>query len=145
MNIYYWLSFISYFLAFLIILAFSVIYLRRSDFLPYHSIAIARTWDKVDSRMQLLIMALIKVAGGAWLALAIAGFMLLYLLFTRDAEFAQLIMFQVFCLFAVTPPIAVAAFVRKKTGAPTPIFSGFLLVLLTLLGFTLATLSGHYA
>ena len=143
MDMYYWLSLVSYALAFLIIATFSVVYLKRSDFLPYHSIAIARTWNKVDSRMQLLIMALIKVTGWAWLAVAIAGFMLLYLLFSHNAEFAQLIMFQVFCFIAVTPPIAVAIYVRKKTDAPTPIRSGALVVFLTLLGFTFAMLSGH--
>lgn len=145
MDIYYWLTLVSYTLAFLIIVTYSVVYLKRSEFLPYHSIAIARTWDEVDWRMKLLIMALIKVTGWAWLAVAIAGFMLLYLLFSSNAEFAQLIMFQVFCLIAVTPPIVIAIYVRRKTDAPTPIHSGSLVVFLTLLGFTFAMLSGHFA
>lgn len=145
MDMYYWLALVSYALAFMIIVAFSVVYLKRSDFLPYHGIAIARPWDEVDSRMQLLIMALIKVAGWAWLAVAFAGFVLLYLLFSRNAEFSLLIIFQVFCLIAVTPPIAVAIHIHKKTDAPTPIRSGTLVVFLTLLGFTFALLSDHYA
>lgn len=144
MNLYSWLALVSYSLAFLIIVVFALVYLRRTDFLPYHSIATARTWDKVDSRMQLLIMALIKVAGWAWLALAIGGFSLLYLLFTRKAEVAQLVMFQAFCLVAVTPPVAIAIYVRNKSAAPTPIFSGSLVVALTLLGFSFAMLSGLY-
>lgn len=145
MDIYYWLALVSYALAFMIIVAFSVVYLKRSDFMPYHGIAIARPWSKVDSRMQLLIMALIKVTGWAWLAVAFAGFVLLYLLFSRNTGFALLIIFQVFCLVAVTPPIAVAIYVHKKTAAPTPIRSGALVVFLTLSGFTFALLSGHYA
>lgn len=145
MDMYYWLALISYALAFIILLVFSVVYLKRSDFLPYHGIAIARPWNKVDSRMQLLIMALIKVTGWAWLAVAFAGFVLLYLLFSRAAGFALLIIFQVFCLIAVTPPVAIAIYVHKKTDAPTPFRSGALVVFLTLSGFTFALLSGRYA
>ncbi|MCX2901050.1 hypothetical protein [Pseudomonas mandelii] len=144
MNLYSWLALASYSLVFLIVVTFALVYLRRSDFLPYHSIATARTWDQLDSRMQLLIMALIKVAGWAWLALAIAGFSLLYLLFTGNAAVTQLVMFQVFCLVAVTPPVAIAIYVRNKTAAPTPIRSGSLVVVLTLLGFTFALLSEFY-
>lgn len=145
MDMYYWLALVSYALAFMIIVAFSVVYLKRSDFLPYHGVAIARSWDMVDSRMQLLIMALIKVAGWAWLAVACAGFMLLYLLFSRSTAIALLVVFQVFCLIAVMPPIVVAIHVHRKTDAPTPIRSGALAVCLTLSGFTFALLSGHYA
>jgi hypothetical protein len=143
MDMYYWLALVSYALAFMIIVAFSVVYLKRSDFLPYHGVAIARSWDMVDSRMQLLIMALIKVAGWAWLAVACAGFMLLYLLFSRSTAIALLVI--VFCLIAVTPPIVVAIHVHRKTDAPTPIRSGALAMCLTLSGFTFALLSGHYA
>jgi hypothetical protein len=145
MNIYHWLALFSYALAFFITMVFSLVYLRRSDFLPYHGVAVARTWDMVDSRMQLLIMALIKVIGWGWLAVAIAGFMLLYPLLWRNADLPQLIMFQVFCLVAVTPPVAIAIYVHRITDAPTPIKTGLLVVLLTLSGFTFALLSGHNA
>lgn len=144
MDIFSWLALVSYALAFLIITAFSLAYLKRSDFMPYHGIAIDRSWDKVEPRMQVLLMALIKVIGWAWLATAVAGFLLLYWLFSRNGGPAQLIMFQVFCLIAVIPPIAVSMSVHQKTDAPTPVRSGFFFVFLTLSGFVFATLSGHY-
>jgi hypothetical protein len=144
MNMFAWLALISYALAFLIVVAFSTAYLKRSDFMPYHGIAIDRRWSEVEPRMQVLLLALIKVAGSAWLALALAGIFLLCLLFSRNGELTQLIVFQLFCLIAVTPPVAVAAYVRKKTNAPTPVRSGSLVVLLTLFGFTFAVLSGRY-
>ncbi|KQN54685.1 hypothetical protein ASE98_17160 [Pseudomonas sp. Leaf48] len=146
MNIFSWLALASYAVAFLIVAAFSLAYLRRSDFMPYHSIAVARPWSEVEPRMQLLLLALIKVTGWAWLALTIAGFLLLYLMFSHNGQFErleleQLFVFQLFCLVAAIPPIAVAIDVRRKTRAPTPIRSGSLVVLLMLLGFSFALLS----
>jgi uncharacterized membrane protein len=145
MDIYNWLALFCYALAFLTTVVFSLVYLSRSDFLPYHGIATARTWEEIDPSMQLLIMALIKVVGWGWLAVSIAGFMLLYLLFSRTADYSQLIMFQIFCLIAVTPSVTIAIYVRRRTNAPTPIRSGVLVVLLTLSGFTFALLSAHNA
>ncbi|MCY1395893.1 hypothetical protein D3C76_540470 [compost metagenome] len=144
MDALYWLALISYALAFLIVIGFSIIYLKRTDFMPYHSVAVARPWNEVDPRMQVLLLALIKVTGWAWLAIALAGFLLLYLLFFRNGELIQLLAFQVFCLISAIPPIAVGVYVRKKTEAPTPIFSGSLVVLLIVLGFTFALLSARY-
>jgi hypothetical protein len=144
MEIFSRLALFSYTLAFLIVVMFSIAYLKRSDFMPYHSVAVARPWSEIEPRMRVLLLALIKVAGWAWLALALAGFLLLYLLFSRNGEVVQLILFQVFCMIAVIPPTAIAGYVRQKTGAPTPILNGSLAVLLTLLGFILALLSGQY-
>lgn len=144
MNLFSWLALVSYSLAFLIVLAFSFAYLRRSDFMPYHGIAMGRRWSEVEPRTQLLLLALIKVTGAAWLALALAGFFLLYCLFSGDGRFVQLIVFQLFCLIALSPAVAVATYVRKKTNAPTPVRSSVLLVILSLLGFTFAVLSGRY-
>ena len=144
MNLFFWLALVSYASAFLIIIIFSIAYLSRSDFMPYHSIAVARPWSEVEPRMQVLLLALIKVTGWAWLAVATAGFLLLYLLLWKNGGLEQLIVFQLYCLIAVTPPIAVAFYVRQKTQAPTPIRSGSLVVILTLLGFTFALLSTQY-
>jgi hypothetical protein len=144
MNLFFWLALVSYASAFLIIIFFSIAYLSRSDFMPYHGIAVARPWSEVEPRMQVLLLALIKVTGWAWLAVATAGFLLLYLLFWQNGGLEHLIVFQLYCLIAVTPPIAVAFYVRQKTQAPTPIRSGTLVVILTLLGFTFALLSAQF-
>jgi hypothetical protein len=145
MDLFSWLALISYTLAFLIIVAFSAAYLTRSDFMPYHSVAVSRAWSEVEPRMQVLLLALMKVTGWAWLATAMAGFLLLHLLFTQKGGIGQLIVFQLFCLIAVTPPIVVAFYVRKKTLAATPLLSGFIVLLLTVLGFLFALLSDQYA
>ena len=145
MDMFAWFSLISYGLAFLIVVTFAIAYLSRSEFMPYHSVAIARPWSEVDSRMQLLLLALIKVVGSASVALALGGFFQLYLLFSRNWGLLHLIIFQLFCLIAVAPPVVIAIYVRHKTRASTPILSGCSVVFLTLSGFTFAVLSGRYA
>ena len=67
-------------------------------------------------------MALIRVVGAAWIALAGAGVMLAWLIFF-GGHFAlpQLLAFQLFCLVATLPPVLVASGVRRRTGAHTPV------------------------
>jgi len=53
-------------------LVFAYMYLFRGEFMPYHSIAVGRNWAEVDPAMQVLILALMRVSGGGWLALSFA-------------------------------------------------------------------------
>ena len=55
-------------------LAFGVIYLTRSQFMPYHSLALDKPWSEVESNTQTLILALMRVAGGGFAATEIAIF-----------------------------------------------------------------------
>ena len=144
MNVLSWLALLSYLLGFALVFVFALAYLLRSEFLPYHRIAVGRNWSDVDARMRVLLIALIKVAGSAWLALGLAALLLLYLLFSRPASLWHLLLFQLFCLAAAVPPMLVAAYVRRKTAAPTPVLSGGLVVGLCLLGFVFAIGSGRY-
>lgn len=145
MNSLTWLALVCYVLAFLGVLIFAAAYLIRSEFMPYHSSATARSWGDVDPAMQLLLLALIKVIGAPSLALGFAGLFLLYLLFAQSWSLEYLVAFQLFCLIAIAPPVVVGLYVRQKTKAPTPILSGSIVVLLTLAGFVFALVSGQLA
>ncbi|MCC7634884.1 hypothetical protein [Stenotrophomonas rhizophila] len=136
-----WLALACYALAFAVVAVFGAAYLRRSDFMPYHRVAVGRDWEGIDPPVQLLLMALIRVTGAAWLALAGAGVLLLYLLFSSSLQFPHLLAFQAFCLAAMVPPVAVAWHVRKRTGAPTPVVAGAVVVALGLAGFAFAVVS----
>lgn len=139
------LALICYGLAFSGVLTFAIAYLVRSEFMPYHSLATARAWQDIDPAMQLLLLALMRVIGATSLGLGVSGLLQLYLLFTRDWTLGHLIAFQAFCLIAITPSVAIGLYMRHKTKAPTPIFSGIFIVLLTLTGFVLAWMSGRFA
>ena len=66
------ISFISYVLVGLLGFAFAFIYLFRSEFMPYHAVAVGSDWNDIDHGMQILILALMRVSGGGWLATAIS-------------------------------------------------------------------------
>jgi len=53
----------------LIDLVLGMIYVTSDQFLSYHSQAVGTSWQEVDFGTQTLILALMRVAGGGWLAL----------------------------------------------------------------------------
>lgn len=50
-------------------LILGAIYLFRPTFMPYHAGALGKEWADLDAATQVLIKALMEVAGGGWLAL----------------------------------------------------------------------------
>ena len=53
----------------LINLVLGMIYITSNQFLSYHSQAVSKSWQEVDVGTQTLILALMRLAGGGWLAL----------------------------------------------------------------------------
>ncbi len=51
---------------------FGAVYLIRPEFMPYHAEAVGQSWAEVEPEFQILILALMRVVGGAFLALALA-------------------------------------------------------------------------
>jgi hypothetical protein len=62
------LAFGCHFLATLILAIFAIVYLFRSEFMPYHSVAVGMSWSEVDPAFQVVILALMRATGGACLA-----------------------------------------------------------------------------
>ncbi|MBH3407712.1 hypothetical protein I5P86_21875 [Pseudomonas glycinae] len=145
MDLFTWLALTNYGAAFLITTAFACAYLSRTMYMPYHEIAVGRSWSEVDPPMQLLLLALIKVVGATSLALSVGGYFQLYLLLSREWALVVLFVFQGYCLIAIAPPIVVAMYVRRKSNAHPPIVSGYFALLLTLTGFMFAWLSGRFS
>jgi hypothetical protein len=69
-------------------LVFGVMFLLRSDFMPYHADAVGMPWSEVPGPFQILIMALLKLAGGGWITVAVAEFVLLLIPFRQGARWA---------------------------------------------------------
>ncbi|MGB7932100.1 MAG: hypothetical protein WCH04_07720 [Gammaproteobacteria bacterium] len=62
--------FYSLFLLFTV--TFSVTYLFRSEFMPWHVAIAEQNWVDISLGMQSLILGLMKALGGAWLSTAVA-------------------------------------------------------------------------
>ena len=71
------ISSICYGIVALISFVFGVIYLTRPQFMPYHSLALGKPWSEVEPNIQILILALMRVAGAGFVATAIAVTILL--------------------------------------------------------------------
>jgi hypothetical protein len=71
---------------------FGLIYLTKSEFMPYHSQALNRQWQELESSYQTLILALMRVAGGGFLATGIGIILLLILYYDTQQNSLLIIM-----------------------------------------------------
>jgi len=62
---------IANYLAALILISVGLIYFFKNSFMPYHSAAISIEWKEVDSGIQFLILAFMRVVAGGYIACAI--------------------------------------------------------------------------
>ena len=63
---------VGYVLSSVPLAVFGTVYLLRPEFMPYHAEAVGKSWAEVEPAFQILILALMRVVGGAFLALALA-------------------------------------------------------------------------
>jgi len=80
--------FFCYLSASLLLFVFALIYLFRSEFMPYHAAAVGQSWKEIDPSFQILILALMKVTGGGWLSAAVALIILLLKPFKEGSKWA---------------------------------------------------------
>ena len=71
------ISSLSYSFVALISIIFGLIYLCKNQFMPYHSEAVGLSWSNLDRNLQVLIIALMRAAGGGFLATGLAILLLL--------------------------------------------------------------------
>ena len=96
-----------------------ITYFSSKQFLSYHAQAVGAPWQDVDLGVQTLILALMKVAGGGWLALGFFTIILALAAFKTRSAVAR------WTLPAGTLIFYLASFaatwgVYQATGAPTP-------------------------
>jgi hypothetical protein len=67
---------------------FGLVYLFRSEFMPYHARAVGSEWVRLEPRMQALLVGFLKATGGSLLGGSVAGGFILLFAFRRDARWA---------------------------------------------------------
>jgi hypothetical protein len=82
------IAFWCYFLAIVGPGVFGIVFLLRQEFMPYHAVAVGMSWPEVPGPFQVLIMGLLKLAGGGWITTAMALLVLLLIPFRQGARWA---------------------------------------------------------
>jgi hypothetical protein len=68
--------------------AWGIGFLFRSEFTPYHRAAAGMPWSEVPANLQVVILALTKLAGGLWVAVALCIVVMLLIPFRQGARWA---------------------------------------------------------
>jgi hypothetical protein len=133
------LSLICFILVGITGLIFAALYLFRGKFMPYHADALGRSWGELDAETRVLIMALMRVAGGGWLATTVAIALILNFSFLAGEAWASwAILLTGFSV--VVPTIVATLLVRTRTKAHPPVLAAVLALVLLLTGCLLGIL-----
>jgi hypothetical protein len=118
-------------------LGFALMYLFRGEFMPYHSIAVGNSWDEVDPAMQVLILALMRVSGGGWLALSFA--LIFFSIHTYRRNDIKLDLAGLIIGWSILfPTLYATLYVRSNSPADPPWYAAALAILVLGIGFILA-------
>jgi hypothetical protein len=131
------LAFGCYTLAALAALLFGSIYLLRSSYMPYHADAVGLSWMELDPNMQTLLLALMRVAGGGFLATGAAIVVLLLFPCRRDEIWGYWAV-PLVGLSASLPTLYATHLVNSRTPANPPWEVALATVLLLLIGAALS-------
>ena len=133
------LSSVCYGVIALISLVFGVIYLTRTEFMPYHSLALGKQWSEVESNTQTLILALMKVAGSNFVVTRITLLVLLCIPFQAREQWA---IYSIFAIASCTScSSGYATFlVNKRTPGNPPRKLSYATIVLTIIGFVCSIL-----
>jgi hypothetical protein len=131
------IALVCYALSASVSLVFGMIYITRRRFMPYHRDAVEQEWQDVDPKHQVLLLALMRVAGGGWLAAFVSMVFLLVFPFRAGESWS------LFALPAVGMTIALATFyaplyVKRHTKAKPPVVLAGLAIVLIAAGFLLS-------
>lgn len=109
-------------------------YLVRGSFMPYHADALGRPWAEVEPALQVLLGALMDVAGAGWIGIGVATLALVAVPMRRGERWGRLLIPALFLIFYVPTLLATVA-VMNATPATPPWYGNVVACLATLAGF----------
>lgn len=118
-------------------LLFAGMYLFRDAFMPYHETAAGRPWEMIGDEYQVLILALMRVSGGGWLATAVSIVLLLIAAWRYKIHWPY-IAIPVIGFSALIPSLMATLYVKANSPAEPPVFLAALLSGLLAVAFILA-------
>lgn len=130
-------AFLCYLLTLPLLIIFGLIYLFRPEFMPYHAVAVGQRWSEIDPAFQILILALMRVAGGGFLATACAIGILLFKPFRQGIRWTYWAI-PVIGLISSLSSLYATVYVAWHTPASPPWIAAALGTLLVVIGFVLS-------
>ena len=120
----------------IILLIFSFVYLTKSQFMPYHGIALEKDWSDLNPSMQTIIIAFMRAVGGGLLAGAV---MILFLQYQFNKMPQQWIALAILiCGIILNMSSFYAMFlVKTKTQGKPPIIVTIVAFVLLIVGYFL--------
>jgi hypothetical protein len=112
-------------------LAVGVTYLATPTFMPYHEVALGRSWGALDADLRTLLGALIDIAGAGLIALGLAVGGLVAVPLRRGERWARWLV-PALLLTVHAPTLAATLEVLDATPATPPWYAAFAACLVTL-------------
>jgi hypothetical protein len=131
------ISFLSYGCVALISILFGLIYLAKNQFMTYHAEALGLSWSELEEKIQVLILALMRAAGGGFLATGLAISVLLIIPF-RAGDRWSIYTIPAVSLCTSIGTLYATLLVKTKTPGKPPVAFSFLALALTMIGFILS-------
>ncbi len=86
--------------------------------MPYHAEALGRRWTEVDPALQILLKALMEVAGAGWIGIGVATLVLVAVPMRRGERWGRLLIPALFLIFYVPTLLATLAVLNQTPAAP---------------------------
>ena len=132
-------AFICYLSTMVFAIYVGFMYLLKPKFFTYHEWVLGKKWEELDSKLQTLILALMKGIGGAIIALGVAILAMIFFAFLAGEMWAYYTIPAV-SLIGWGIWLYIMIFERRKTGARAPLFVPIVGIALILAGFILSLL-----
>ena len=124
-------AFVALVLAAVLALAFGARYLLTKAFMPYHAAVLGKSWPELEPRLQIIILGMLRVAGGGLLGYGVS---LLWLLLPLQRGEAWAAWAALTVSLAVVGPIlyVVVSLRRIEPSARTPLVPTLVVLALVL-------------
>lgn len=109
---------LSYGITALVSLILGGIYLLKDSFMPYHAAALSRSWGEVEAVTQVVLSALMTVAGGGWFTVGVVILLLLAFPFRNDRPWAIYALPAIILLFYLPNLSATLSVLQNTPGTP---------------------------
>ncbi|WP_157884815.1 hypothetical protein [Halorubrum aethiopicum] len=127
---------LSYGMTAVVSLILGGVYLFKQSFMPYHADVIGKSWNVVEAANQVLISALMTVAGGGWFTVGVVLVLLLVFPFRNDRKWVLYAIPMTILLFYL-PNLWATLTVLQTTPANPPWQGNVFACLSAIIGFGL--------